>query len=44
LIKTLVEGKSSRGEMTLGDRFLISTAELLGMDLEEAEEKKEEKK
>lgn len=42
LIKTLIEGKSSRGEMTLGDRFLIQVAELFGMDL--GEEPKEEKK
>jgi len=46
LIKTLIEGKSSKGEMTLGDRFLLKVGEDLGMKMEEepVEEKKEEKK
>ena len=42
LIKNLIEGKSSRGEMTLGDKFLLSVATKIGMELEE--ETKEEKK
>jgi len=44
LIKTLIEGKSSRGEMTLGDKFLLGVGELLGMNMEETEAKTEEKK
>ena len=42
LVKSLIEGKSSRGEMTLGDKFLLSVATKIGMELEE--EPKEEKK
>jgi len=42
LVKSLIEGKSSRGEMTLGDKFLLSAATKIGMELEE--EPKEEKK
>ena len=43
LIKQLIEDKSSKGEFSLADRFLIQVAELLGIEMEEKEEKKEEK-
>jgi len=40
LIKQLIEGKSSKGEMGLGDRFLLQTAELLGVEMEDKQEEK----